>query len=70
MGEAKKRGSFEERKAAAIAAGRIKRPLIRWRFKKGTLGWTVPKVEVTKPGRISSDMVAQQIINQSENIYD
>jgi hypothetical protein len=39
MGEAKRRGTFEERKAQAIAAGRIKhRPQFKARRSVGTMG--------------------------------
>ena len=31
MGEARRRGTFEERKAQAIKAGRIKKPNINWK---------------------------------------
>lgn len=56
MGQARARGTFEERRAKAIEEGRIKRPLCRWHYEERlSANDTVFRTPVqTTEGRISS----------------
>lgn len=55
MGQARARGSYEDRKSLAIIEGRVKRPLARWHFKNTTTpqGLVIRSRVTTKPGRVS-----------------
>jgi hypothetical protein len=56
MGQAKARGTYEQRKAAAIEEGRIKRQLALWHYveRVNAFGTRYMEPTIIRPGRIVS----------------